>query len=129
MFFDKISKAHCDQILSCSGPGAGIWFIIQLVFLAFQLFSLVSSTTLHMQLGLPHSSITNILWCVCTHPIDLMGIHLLCCVHGNEHIRTHDAICNTLTTIAQDTGFHVGQKQLHVLFQPHSTPFVDESTL
>jgi hypothetical protein len=23
----------------------------------------------------------------------------------------------------------VGQKQLHVLFQPHSTPFVDESTL
>jgi hypothetical protein len=28
MFFDKILKAHCAQILSCFGPRAGAWFII-----------------------------------------------------------------------------------------------------
>jgi hypothetical protein len=52
---------------------------------------------------------------VCTHPIDFMGIHLLCCVHGNECTGTHDAICDTFATIARDANFHVGQKQLHVL--------------
>jgi hypothetical protein len=33
--------------------------------------------TLHTQLGLPHPSIASILQCMCAHPVDLMGIHLL----------------------------------------------------
>jgi len=37
-----------------------------------------------------------------------MGIHLLRCAHGNEHIGTHDAIRNTFVAIARDSGFHVG---------------------
>jgi hypothetical protein len=44
-----------------------------------------------------------------------MGIHLLCCVHGNECIGTHDAICSTFANITQNVGFHMGWKQLHVL--------------
>jgi hypothetical protein len=52
---------------------------------------------------------------VCTHPIDPMGIHLLCCVHGNKCIRTHDVICNTFTATARDANFHMRQEQLHVL--------------
>jgi hypothetical protein len=44
-----------------------------------------------------------------------MGVHLLLCVHDNECIGTHDAICNTFVAIAQDVSFHVGQKQLHAL--------------
>jgi hypothetical protein len=28
---------------------------------------------------------------MCVHPIGPMGIHLLCCVHGNECIKTHDS--------------------------------------
>jgi hypothetical protein len=44
-----------------------------------------------------------------------MDIHLLRCVHGNEHIGTHDAICNTFVAIAQDASFHMGREQLHVL--------------
>jgi hypothetical protein len=44
-----------------------------------------------------------------------MGIHFLCYVHGNECIKTHDAIRDTFATIAQDASFHVGQKQFHVL--------------
>jgi hypothetical protein len=66
-----------------------------------------------MWLGLPHPSITGIPRCVCTHSIDPMSIHLLCCVHGNECIKTHDAIRNTFATIARDVAFYVGQEQLY----------------
>ncbi len=48
-----------------------------------------------MLLGLPHLSIISFPQCVCTHPIDPMGIHLLCCTHGNEHKRTLHVICDT----------------------------------
>jgi hypothetical protein len=53
--------------------------------------------------------------CVCTHPIDLTDIHLLCYVHANECIGTHDVVHDTSVAIAQDVGFHVGWEQLHVL--------------
>ncbi len=42
-------------------------------------------------------------------------IHFLCCVHGNGHTRTHDAIHDTIIVIVWNVGFHVGQKQLHAL--------------
>jgi hypothetical protein len=42
-----------------------------------------------------------------------MGIHLLHCVHGNKHTRTHDAIHNIFAAIAWNVGFHMGRKQLH----------------
>jgi hypothetical protein len=63
---------------------------------------------------LPHPLITCIFQFVYTHPIDLMGIHLLHCVHGNECTWTPDALCDTFIAIAQDVGFHMGRKQLHV---------------
>ncbi len=66
-----------------------------------------------LKLGLPHSSIVGIPWCVRKHPIYPIGIHLLHCAHGNERTRTHDAICHTFVAITQDANFHVGQKQLH----------------
>jgi len=52
---------------------------------------------------------------MCTHAIDLMGIHLLHCVHGNEHMGTYDVVHDTFVTIVQDVGFHMGREQLHVL--------------
>jgi hypothetical protein len=76
----------------------------------FWLSSLVFSIALRTQLGLLHPSITGILQCLCTHPIDPMGIHLLCYIHGNKCIGTHDVICDTFVTIAWDFGFHVGQE-------------------
>jgi len=42
-----------------------------------------------------------------------MGIHLLRCVHGNEHMGTHDVVHDTFVAIMRDVGFHVGEKQLH----------------
>jgi hypothetical protein len=63
-----------------------------------------------MWLEIPHPLIVGIPRCVCTHPIDPMGIHLLRCVHNNERTRTHDAIHDTFAAIAQNVGFHMGRK-------------------
>jgi hypothetical protein len=115
MFFDEISKAHHAQSLSCFGLGAGAWLRIQPILLGFQLTSLVFSTTFQARLGLPHPSLASIPQCMCTYPIDSMGIHLLRYVHGNKHIGTHDVVRDTFATIVWDVGCHMGQKQLHVL--------------
>jgi hypothetical protein len=45
-----------------------------------------------------------------------MGIHLLCCIHGVEHIGIHDIICDTFVNIASNISFHMGWEQLHVFF-------------
>jgi len=115
MFFNEIFKAHYVRILSCSSSKIGVWFTTRLVFLTFQLSSLVFSTTFHTWFGLPHFSIANIFRCVCTHPINRMGIHFLLYTHDNEHIGTHDANHKTFIVIVRDVNFHVGQEQLHVL--------------
>ncbi len=107
MFPNGTYEAHHARILSCSGP----WII----FPTFQLFSPFFGTTFNTWFGLPHPSIVSIPWCVCTHPIDTLGIHLLHYVHGNEHTWTHDVTRDTFVAIVQDAGFHVGWKQLHAL--------------
>jgi hypothetical protein len=96
-------------------PRVGTWFIARVIFLAFQLSSLVFSIALRTWLGLPHPSIASIPWCVCTHPIDPMGIHFLFCAYNNKCTRTHDVIHDTFVTITWNVGFHVGWEQLHVL--------------
>jgi len=115
MFFDMIFKAHRAQILSCSGTRVGVWLTIQLIFLSFQPTSFIFSIVFQIRLGLPHLSIANILQCVCTHPIDPMDIHLLCCAHDDEHTWTHDVIHDTSVAIAHDASSHMGWEQLHVL--------------
>jgi hypothetical protein len=72
------------------------------------LFHNISNTT-----WTTHPSITYIPWCMCTHPINLMGIHLFYCAHGNKHTWTHDAFMTV--AIVHDVGSHMGWKQLHVL--------------
>jgi len=113
MLSNRIFETHGAQNLSYSNPKAGIWLTTQLVFLDFWLFSPLFFTSLRTRLELPHPSIVGILQCVCTHPIDSMGIHLLHCVHGNECMGTHDVVHDTFVAIMQDVGFHVRKKQLH----------------
>jgi len=102
IFFDGTSKAHHAQILSCFSVRTSAWLTFQLIFPAFRLFSLIFCITFCTRLGLPCPSIISISQCVCTHPIDPLGIHLLCCVHGNEHIGTHNVIRDTFAAIARD---------------------------
>jgi hypothetical protein len=113
MFFNGTSKAHCVQILSCFGLGVGAWLIIWPIFRAFLLSSPFFSTTFHTWFGLSHPLIVGIPQCVCTHPIEPMGIHFLHCVHDNKRTRTHDIIRDTFVAIAWNDGFHMGWKQLH----------------
>jgi hypothetical protein len=68
-----------------------------------------------MWLGLTHPSIASLPQCVCTHPIDPMGIHFLCCAHGNECMGTHDVIHNTFVAFVQDVSLYVGQEQLYAI--------------
>jgi hypothetical protein len=49
-----------------------------------------------------------------------MGIRLLCCGHGNEHMGIHDVVHDIFVAIVQDVSFHVGRKQLHAF--PLATP-------
>jgi hypothetical protein len=53
---------------------------------------------------------------VCTHPIDLISIHLLHCAYGNEHMGTHGVVWNNFIIIVWNVNFHISQKQLHVIF-------------
>jgi len=119
MLYDKTFEAHCAQILSCSGPMVSAWLTTWLVFPIFWLSSLIFCITFCTWFGLSHLSITSISQCVCTHPIDLMGIHLLRCAHGNKCARTHDVIRNTFATIGWDVGYHMGWEQLHALLVNH----------
>jgi hypothetical protein len=114
ILFDGIFKSLNAQILSCSGSGVGVWLIIWLISLSFQLTSLVFFTLLWIWLGLPHPSIASIYRCMCTHPIDPMGIHFLCCDHGNECTWTNGVVYDTFVAIMRNVGFHMGWKQ-HVL--------------
>jgi hypothetical protein len=43
-----------------------------------------------------------------------MGIHLLCCAHGNNHTWTHDAVRDTFVAIVHDASSHMGQEQFHM---------------
>jgi hypothetical protein len=87
----------------------------QLIFPTFKLFFTIFSTLLWTRFRLPHPSNTSLPQCVCTHPIDHVGIHLLCCAHGKEHTKTHDVISDIFVSIAWYASFHMGWKQLHVL--------------
>ncbi len=128
MFFNRIVKAHHGQVLSCSNLGVNVWFTIRPIFPNSQLVSPIFFTTFRIWFGLPHPSIASIPWCMCTHPIDCMGIHLLCYAHGNECTRTHDAVCNTFVAIVWDVGFHWGENN-YMCFLLTCSNHVNELTL
>jgi hypothetical protein len=115
MLSNTIPKAHHAWILLYSGLNVGAWLMAQPIFLTFKLSSPIFSTLLQTRFKLPHPSITSLPQCVCTHPIDLINIHLLHCTHGKECIRTHDAIHDIFASIVWNASFHMGWKQLHVL--------------
>jgi hypothetical protein len=110
MFFNEIFGVYHARILLCYGPRVGDWLIIWPIFIGFWLASLVFSITLQIWLGLTHLAIANNPQCMCTHPIDLMGVYLLRCAHGNKRTWTHDGVRDTFVTIVRDVGFHMGWK-------------------
>jgi hypothetical protein len=76
MLFNKKFETHHAWILSSSSLKVGTWLPIRLTFPTFQLSSPSFSIVLQMWLGLPYPSIVGIPRCVCTHPINTIGVHL-----------------------------------------------------
>jgi hypothetical protein len=114
MLFIKIFDSHHAWILSCFSLRANISLTTWPVFLAFQLSILIFFITFQMWFGLPYPSIADIPWCMCTHPIDTMGIYLWHCAHNNKHTTTHNVVCDTFVTIVWNVVFYMGRKQLQV---------------
>ncbi len=88
------------------------------------------STTLQIQFGLPHPLIASILRCVCTHPIDLMGMHLLRCVHGKTNLQK--PMMQFVTPLLPLQGMLVSMwgENIYMRFlQTHSIPPFNKSTL
>jgi len=105
MFFNRIFEAHHARIFSSFGLAYNLSNIPSFLINFPSFFHSTSYTTWIT----PSFNYRYLSICVCTHPIDLMGIHLLRCVHGNKCTWTYDVIHNTFTTIARDVGFHVGR--------------------
>jgi hypothetical protein len=72
------------------------------------------SIDLRIQFRFPHPSITCLLGCVCTRPIDPLGIHLLWCSHGANALAHITQFLMSLHPF-KEVGFHVVQEQLHIL--------------
>jgi len=82
-----------------------------------------------MQLGLPRSSIVGIFLCVCTHPINPMGIHFYVMFMA-MNARGSMIQFTTLLLPLREMLASMWDKNNYVCFlQPHSTHFINESTL
>jgi hypothetical protein len=82
-----------------------------------------SSSALHTRLDLSHPLVFGVSHCICSEPLDPIGIHLLCCTHCGERMASHDVVWDVFTTITIDVRFHVSQEQTHVL-PPHALQFL-----
>jgi hypothetical protein len=76
------------EILLCSGPKVGAWFTYRLIFPTFLLSSLIFFHNALNVIWIIPSFNCRFCWCVCTHPINPMGICLLHYVPNNKHIES-----------------------------------------
>jgi hypothetical protein len=117
VILDLSSNCHhvWFQLKSCVGPSLGAWHFVHLIILFFRMAFNILSLTLHIKLGLLHHIIHGFSWCICGQAIDVIWMHLLCCIHGGNHTGTHDVVWDSFASIVRDVRFHVLHKQTHVL--------------
>jgi hypothetical protein len=73
---------------------------------------------MHTKLGVSHPLAFGLLHCIYGQPLDLVGIYLLCYVHGGAKTIFHDVVQDAFASIMRDVGSHVVCKQTHVLPPP-----------
>lgn len=61
----------------------------------------VFSTASRIRLDLSHPLVFGVSHCICTQPLDLMGIHFLCCTHGEERMVSFDVVWDVFTAIGR----------------------------
>jgi hypothetical protein len=76
------------------GPSGGVWLLACLVIPFFHLPLNVFSITLHIKLGLFHPLVLGVSHCICSQPLDPIGIYLLHCAHGGKRMTSYDVVRN-----------------------------------
>jgi hypothetical protein len=88
MSFDS----HWTCLKSYARPSVETWLYACLVISCFCLPSNVFPSTLQTKLNLPHPLALGLTHCIYAQPLNPIGIHLLCCAHGEKKTTSHDAI-------------------------------------
>jgi hypothetical protein len=101
----------------CASLATGAWLFSCPNTPSFLLSSTHFLTTLYICLGIPHH-VVHLSWCKCGHTINDLGIHLLHCPCGSEHIASHGTFRDTVAPIASKSGAHI-QKQILTFSPPH----------
>ncbi len=83
----------------------GALLIARLIILSFSFKCFLHPV--HIRLGLSHPLVLEVLHYIYSQPLDLMGIHIFCCVHREKRMALHDVVRGVFVTIAKDARFHV----------------------
>jgi hypothetical protein len=65
------------------------------------------SIALHTWLSLSHPLTLGLSHCICGQLLNLMGIHLLHCNHGEKKMASHDIMWDAFAYITRDANFHI----------------------
>jgi hypothetical protein len=98
-----LCKYSCMRLLINSSYHACILFVL------ISLLHIITSP-LWIVTSYNYTSLVLLMWT----SIDDLGIHLLQCSCGNEHITTYDILGNIVTTIVFESGTHVQRKVSHI---------------
>jgi hypothetical protein len=66
-------------------------------------------TTLCIKLGVSHPLILGVSHCICSQPLDVMGIHLFHYTHGADKMVLHDVVRDVFMAIGKSARFDVLQ--------------------
>ncbi len=123
-FFSILSNGMFDVhqvcILSCSN--LSFWCLAQGLISSIHVFPIIDNLLHHLtiQLELPHLLVTCLTHCVYTHLIDPLGIRLLRCSCGNEHIERHDTFHDVFASITKEDNFSCDSRTIACFFFSHS---------
>ncbi len=111
------SNCHHVQLKSCIDTSLRVQLFACPLIPSFQMDFNIFSLTLHNRLG-SHPMVCCFSWCICSQPIDLLRIHIFCCIHEAKLTTTHDVVQDFFTSIVRDVEFHVLHEQIHVFSMP-----------
>jgi hypothetical protein len=114
ILFDRMLDVCWIYIISCSGLVLGAWLIACLSYQFSVLLITFSMAFMDLIWIVPSFSHRPPLQCICTHPIDLLDIHLFTlCPRQWVHKYTW-CHCDVFVSIVKEASFYVTLEQLHV---------------
>jgi len=87
--------------------GCGHLFVSSFNHSFFSAYFKIFFITLHSKLSLSHPLVFGVSHCICSQPLDPMGIHFFRYAHGGERTISHNVMQDVFLAIAKDARFHV----------------------